>query len=691
MTHHRCISVPAVLVLVSALTQVTSAQQVPQPTPGVIRINVNLVQVDAVVVDARGKPVTNLKAEDFELLQDGKAQKIRNFEYVRVKDTLGSLVVRSTTLPSAGGPPVPPPPPAAPRPDQVRRTIAIVVDDIALSYDSTIQVRDSLKKWVNTEMQPGDLVSITRTNAAMGALQQFTNDKRMLFAAIDRLKFQPGRIGVASFTPFEPALPEGQTGPADTGFAAELANAYITGSLNAVRYVMQGLRDLPGRKSLIFFSEDLSLTSLDTQRQSIEERLRRLADQANRSSVVFYAIDPRGSIYTGPTASDNLGGREPAEIARMIGARSQQLITSQDGMVLLAQKTGGLFFSGSNDLLGPLSRAVDDGDGYYLMGYQPDQATFETKMNTPKYHSITLRVKRPGLKVRSRTGFFGMADSTPVSPAAQTPQAQIAKALVSPFMTADLRVRLTTLFSNSAKEGSYLSTLLHFDARDLTFGEAPDGTRTAVVDIAIVLFDANGDPIPSFNRTWTLRVRKENYDQILKEGLLYRATVPVKKSGPYQMRVALRDATSQKLGSAMQFIEVPDVKSGRLALSGIVLTADTSIPDDPGGSPALRIFKPATTVAYAYEVLNPYGDSSEKSPLQMQMRLYRDGETVYEGMPLALSPAEAGDATRFFAAGRLQLTKIPPGEYVMQIVVFDGARKDKARIATQTIDFEVRP
>jgi len=673
------------------VTDHTSAQQVPAPTPGVIRINVNLVQVDAVVVDARGKPVRNLKKDDFELFQDGKKQQIRNFEFVRVKDTLASLIVNSNTVPSRGGPAVPPPPPAAPRPDQVRRTIALVVDDIALSFDSTIQVRDSLKKWVNTEMQPGDLVSIVRTNAVMGSLQQFTNDKRMLFAMIDRLKFQPGRVGVSSFASFEPAPPDGATPPADVGFSAELANAYITGSLNAIKYVMQGLRDLPGRKSLIFFSEDLSLTSLDNQRQAIEERLRRLADQANRSSVVFYAIDPRGTIYTGPTASDNLSGRTGAEIANMIGNRSQQLITSQDGMVLLAQRTGGLFFSGSNDLMGPLSKAVDDGDGYYLMGYQPDQATFETKMDTPKYHSITLRVKRPGLKVRSRTGFYGLADSSPVSPAPQTPQSQLARALVSPFTAADLRVRLTTMFENSQKNEPYLQVLLHFDAHDLTFREEANGSRSATIDIAIVLFDENGDPIPSFNNSWTLRVRKEGYDKALNEGFLYTASVPVKKAGPYQMRIALRDATSQKLGSAMQFVEVPDVKAGRLALSGIVLTATTRSEDDPGGSLAVRIFKPASSVDYAFEVFNPNNDSSDKSALRMQTRIYRDGETVYEGTPSPLSPANATDPMRLAAGGRLQLNKLPAGDYVLQVAVFDGSRKDKARVATQAIDFEIRP
>jgi hypothetical protein len=87
-----------VILLVCVLPQAFPAQQAPAPTPGVIRINVDLVQVDAVVTDASGKPVTNLKAGDFEVLQDGKVQRVRNFEFVRVKDTLGSMTVRPGSL-----------------------------------------------------------------------------------------------------------------------------------------------------------------------------------------------------------------------------------------------------------------------------------------------------------------------------------------------------------------------------------------------------------------------------------------------------------------------------------------------------------------------------------------------------------------------------------------------------------------
>src|SRR4030095_3959730 len=108
---------------------------------------------------------------------------------------------------------------------------------------------------------------------------------------------------------------------------------------------------------------------------------------------------------------------------------------------------------------------------------------------------------------------------------------------------------LTTLFSNSDAQGSFGRALLRFDARELTFDEEPDGTRSATVDIAIVSFDANGKPDANVDKTVQIRYSKETYQEVLRRGLVYSTPVPMKKTGPYHMRAVVRDATSQKLGS----------------------------------------------------------------------------------------------------------------------------------------------
>jgi len=531
MMTNRWIAIWAMSALVCAVATQSSAQQVPAP-PGVIRINVNLVQVDAVVTDNKGKAVTDLKAEDFEVLQDGKPQVITNLAFIDVKDSaVRASVIRPAAQPR-GGPPVPPPPPPAFRPQQIRRTVALVVDDLGLSFDSIVRVRQALTKWVDTDMQPGDLVAVIGTSAGMGALQQFTGDKRLLRSAIER--GTTGRVGISSFAALEDA---GAAGSIDTtAFNQELEQTYSVGSMGAIQYVVQGLRDLPGRKRLILFSESMRLTFPDVRSQLVEERLRRLSDAANRSSVVIYAIDPRGVAYIGLTAEDRTSGMSPQQIAGAFSQRSALLINSQEGM-----------------------------------------------------------------------------------------------------------------FSHSDKEGSYLNALLYFAAGNLTFMQDPHGLRTAMVDIAGVTFDADGRQVDGTDKTWRFRVTQTNYQEILKKGLVYSMHVPVKTAGAYQMRVVLRDYTTGELGSATQFVEVPDVKKGRLALSGILLAADQPTQgagdsaegqlagEDPNVTAAVRVFKPGNPIVYVYETLNAHMDAGKKLQLVVQMRLFRDGQQVYAGPPSAMN------------------------------------------------------
>jgi VWFA-related protein len=334
-----------------------SAQQAPQTPPpaGVIRIDVNLVQVDAVVTDSNGKAVTNLTKDDFELLQDGVPQKLTAFEFVNIKnraEILDNLRI-NIEPPSPVVGVAPPPRRSVLKRDEIRRTIALVIDDLALSFDSVVHVREALKKWVKDEMQEGDLVAIVRTSAGLGSLQRFTMDKQVLNTAIDLVRYHPGRVGVSSFAPTKEAplpltnpetgeiLVDPNTGAPVTGaidtsvFEDEVEHAYTVGSLGAIQFVVKGLKDLPGRKSLILFSESMKFTflggpgivrSYSLSNATSETRIRKLADEASRSSVVIHAIDPRGVINTNLTSEDTTAGMSDAEIRQISSDRTTQLI-----------------------------------------------------------------------------------------------------------------------------------------------------------------------------------------------------------------------------------------------------------------------------------------------------------------------------------------------------------------------------
>ncbi|MCU1235211.1 MAG: hypothetical protein JWP63_3178, partial [Candidatus Solibacter sp.] len=219
--------------------------------------------------------------------------------------------------------------------------------------------------------------------------------------------------------------------------------------------------------------------------------------------------------------------------------------------------------------------------------------------------------------------------------------------------------------------------------------------------------------VDTTDKTWTLRLKGDSYRQVLKQGMVYSVHVAVKKAGAYQMRVVLRDANSEKVGSASQFIDVPDINKGRLALSGIVLRAEVpqapvnqskepagadhpegqqSTEIDPQGTPAVRIFKPGTAITYGYQILNAQGDTARKPELEVQTRLFRDGEQVYAGNPSPLTFTGQNDPKRLIGGGRMQLGgKITPGDYVLQVIVTDKLAKEKYRVATQSMDFEIKP
>jgi len=731
MKLHRL--VVALLVFASAFSQTQNSQPAPaqeSPDMPVLRVTVNLVQVDAVVTDSKGKQVTNLTANDLRIFQDGKSQKITHFSYISTAAPTPAPIAPKPAVPAVRGTPAPPA--MRLRPDQVRRTIALVVDDLGLSFESMAQVRGALKKFVDQQMQPGDLVAIIRTGAGMGALQELTSDKRMLYAAIDRVKFNMlGRGGVGAFAPIHDS--DGTAGAlADAAVRAdEFRDEYFArGTLGAINYVVGGLKEMPGRKAVILLSDSIRIFNSEGLNDIILQQMRQLTDLANRASVVLYGVDPRGLPTLSLTAEDKPSGRNPQRVSEQLQQRRTDYFQSQDGLNYLAQETGGLFIHDTNDISGGIRTILDDQRGYYLIGYTPDNATFQ-KLNGKdrKYHKVSVKVKSAGLSVRSRTGFFGVPDQNR-KPVYRTREEQLFAALGSPFGGGGVRLRMTALFGANPKEGSFVQSLLHIDGHDLSFTDEPDNWKKAVIDVLLVTFGDNGAVVDQTSQTYTIRMRGETYQNGLEHGFVQTVNHVVKKPGAYQLRAAVRDSATQKIGSATQYIEVPDLSKGHLTLSGIVLRARATAslaaaansggtganPAQPAssapaptpesekarkqeadaamlGSPAMRMFHPGKKVEYALQILNVQEDHATNRPqLESQLFLFRDGQQIYAGKPTPLAPEKAPDSNGVVSAGLLQLgSKMEPGEYAMQIVVTDKLAKEKYRTVAQSIDFEVVP
>jgi len=693
-------------------TPTARSQPAPSPPQGeeeVVRITTNLVQVDALVLDGNGKPVTDLRPDEVQIYEDGRTRKITNFSYIA--DT-GGRAGAAAPSPTTGATP----PPLRLRPEDVRRTIALVVDDLGLSFQTIFSTRRALKKFVDEQMRPGDMVAIIRTSGGVGALQQFTSDRRQLYAAVEAVKwYGTGRSGPTPFEPIDTPTPGSKGAEVDAKKAEQEVNREdlsTVGTLGAISHVVRGLRDLPGRKTVVVISDGIRINDDgDPARDTRTNRaLRRLIDQAARASVVIHTMNAAGLQRISPSAVDSLaahndlGAKDASGMKDLITGRAAAISARQAGLSLLAEKTGGVDIHDTNDLSAGIRRLMDDAGGYYLVGYQPDDSTFDARTGRRLFHRLSLKVTRPGkYRVRMRDGFFGVPDEEAGAPPG-TPRDQIAGALLSPFGASGVRVKLTSLFANDAKEGSFTRSILYIDANDLTFKEAADGWRTATFDVVTVTFDEGGAVVDEFSRTDALRVRDEAYRQVLQHGFVYNAVLPVKRPGAYQLRAVLRDHESGRVGSAGQFVEIPDVKKGRLALSGLVVNASAAgrpaaeqgregaqPQTDPEAGEAVRHFKTGMVMRYGFVIYNARLDKETRSPrLQVQARLFRDGRPVFTGkvQPFALNnPPDLG---RLAAGGSITLgADMPPGEYLLQVTVNDLLADEKHRAASQWIDLEI--
>ena len=744
---------PAGFFLHSAQAQQQSAQPTSQQNPQsqsqqepvspelVVRITTRLVQIDAVVVDKDGKLVADLKPEDFRILEDGKEQKITNFSFITLQPpTPAPELPKAESKAKAATTPSPPIPSARFKPEQVRRTIALIADDLGLSFESTAYARNALRKFVDEQMQPGDLVAIIRSSAGNGALQQFTSDKRLLHAAIDRLQWYPfGRSQISAFEPMggrsslealkaqaAVTIPGGGgvtlggNGPmkdsdSDGEFSNYREQVSSVGTIGAIRYVVDGLRDMPGRKSVILLSDGLPIfpivgnimgdrSSVDRSSRDIIGALDNLTEKANRASVVIYTIDARGLQTLGINAVDDTqptferlqaSGGQAAAVSGTIVTRKEQLsqesFRTQDGLNYLASQTGGFFFRNNNDIAAGIQKVIDDQRGFYLIGYEPDESTFNEE-GRRTFHKLQVQVKNPRLRVRSRTGFFGISDEEIKKPL-DTPEEQIKSALASPFTAGGVEVNLTSLFS-----GDYLSpflrSMIHINARDLTFTEQPNGDYLTVVDVAATIHDVNGLTIDRGGRAYTLRVKGSEYESTLNNGIMYVLDVPIKKAGAYQLRLAVLDENSKRLGSATQFIEVPDLRNNRLALSGISLSGEY----EKGGkleamvqaSPVLRRMRRGMVMSYGYAIYNAKLDPSNRPQLTTQVKLFFNGQEILTGKVNRLTDQQPSKTKRIFAGGAIDLgANLKSGDYVLQVIVNDLAAKEKQRTATQWINFEI--
>jgi VWFA-related protein len=699
-----------------------TAQQPAAPQPPMMRVAVTTVQVDAVVTDRNGNLVTDLQASDFEIRQDGRPQTIQTFTFVSASGeepgdapapparTVSPAVSAAAPEASASSTPASTAP-AAPAPPS-GRTLVAVIDDLSLSVESMRRTKQALHKIIDAQLSPTDRIAIVRTSGGSGLTQQFTSDKGLLHQLVERLRFNARQFErddwqtanekqrLRNWPPiFIDSVTNPPRGPADTLRLERNTNednvraerAFGVGAIGTLRNVVTGLRAAPGRKGVLYFSDGFSLRAANEPLDPIlEQSLNRLIDQATRSRTVIYAINVR--LYeSNASASLDLGG-DPfgmatgfEELDTANGARQAFFESNMEGPAHLATQTGGFFFRNPSDLPLVIRKSLDDQRGYYLLGYAIDQQTADEDRRGRKFHKLSVRLKRPGLSIRSRRGFLGGEDP-------DDPGARLARAM-SPFATSPLDLHLTGFFAGRSGDQSIVRALVYVDASDLKLLQVGRNNKgAAFLEVVASLVDERGTVVRRDQQTFRLRAA----EQAVSGGMAYRFDVPVKSPGAYGLRVAAREVVTNKSGSASQFVLVPDLKRKRLTLSGVVLGATegdgTAAGEAAATHPAVRRFAMPAQLVYSFLVFNAqYAPATSAPSLQAVVRLLRDGKPVYTAPAVDIrTDAKPGDPAS--VVGTLSLgPQTAPGDYSLAVTVTDALASPDQSSATAVTDFTIVP
>ncbi len=385
-------------------------------------IEVSVVNLDVFVTDKKGQPVTGLRKEDFEVLEDGKPVEISNF----YAESRGSAPV------AAPAPAGPGPVAAAPeRPVSQRLRLVVFVDDVNLSQANRVRILENVGKFLHTELKPGDEVMLVRYAQRLDIRRQLTADLKVVdsdLADILRLptdlrKYQQSLS--QAFSRISYVRLGGERGGESTAGAeiesqlsawAGEESIVVQGALDALDSVVSWLAGVPGRKAILYVSDGLPITpgldlftaysrapqqaaplmrvsAIIAEKYDMTARFRQVTSHASRNRVAFYPIE-------------SFGTRDGGSVGLF---DSINVETRQNGLRFLADDTGGRALLNATDVPGALAKVSEDFGTYYSIGYQPRRPGDEAE------HKVEVKVKTRGAQARYRRWYKDKPSSETVA------------------------------------------------------------------------------------------------------------------------------------------------------------------------------------------------------------------------------------------------------------------------------------
>ena len=713
-----------------------AAQQKPstnKPVEDVVRVSTDLVQTAVMVFDKQSRFVENLKLEQFELRVDGSLIPLSFVERVTAGTVEEQKLLESsarTTRTSVNS-----------ATTYRGRTIVFFIDDLHLSAESTQRTRKTILEFVENQMAPGDQVAIASPSGQIGFLQQFTDVVAVLRAAIARLNHHPytvrdsenipmteytavqisqgdkfaleyyssellkatnfnagGGLGPPRAGPFGGRPNAGQTPGITRDVAERLVkqraqmllkqSALITNStLSSLESLMKTSTQMAGNKVVFLISDGFYLNDRET---GLGEKLKQITDAATRAGVVVYTVDARGLVSM-TDATSNRG--DPAGLV----SRSNvgEIAASQDALTMLADETGGRAALNTGALASLVKAALQETSNYYLLGWKPKSE--EQKARVYKRVEVSI-VGRPDLTPRLPRGFIlGGGNETAGSPsvesklpvvAAKATDAELRAALGATAPKKGLPTTLATGFLDVPGVGPVLTTSMQLATDVLGYGS--DGKQAAAIDIAGIVLNDQGKQAGGFKTRINVNPRANASGE--NPGVIYNHKLPL-PPGLYQVRVAARDDNVGRVGSATQWIEVPDLASKKLTMSSLMIGGQfigsgqntATAQQEQVQFSVDRRFAKGAHLNFLAIIYNAGRTASGAPELQAQIKISRAGQTIVTS-PLRKVVVEGTDVARIPYGADIALQTLPAGRYLLQVTITD---KVAQTTSAQQVSFEI--
>jgi VWFA-related protein len=673
----------------------------------VVTIKSQLVNIDVVVRDGKGRYVTDLKAEDFNVVENGVPQTVVFFDPPLGGGGEGVAAARAGTTAGAG---------SGARGRRPRNIISLVLDGQTTELANMKQAAAGAVKYIRERVTDADRVAVFSVSSGLQLLQPFTNDKELLVAAVERaytsstssknfeqrdiaenisrLSEKAGGVQSGEAAAATPGAGQMLSGPAqaDGMMAARVLKQYLllrtTLSLQQTRPVLaalaaicEGQRSVPGKKTLVLFSQGfVSPAVLDWQ-------VRSTIDIANRANVAIYVIDSAG-LRAGAPASGALVPAAPLagvsgivsqeERIRAVGgenvfdrARFEGVNREFDILYRISEESGGQFIKNTNDIAKGLGRVDEEIRSRYTLGYQSTDANFDGG-----FRKVKLEVRRPGVEVVTRPGYYAIApdEVVPLSPDDKKLLAGFAAAEANPQLP--LSVELVPFRSG---EGLYtVPVSIELPPAAVKFERKGDGQRMHL-DFLGVVKEGAGRILSRLGGSFDVMLTDAQYRAIVTNNIFYRQDMAL-APGDYTVELVVRDRLSGKVAAKREKLLVPEAgaefSASRVVLSRFVepvrgagaapLTEDIFREGDVQVRPSPgREFTAADNLIIFFKLYNPAVDPATGRPsVRVTVILSRDGKAVARPLGYELTEAARGAAVPHLTFAKfVPLAGLPPGRY----------------------------